>query len=128
MILKVLREGLGRVIILLDFLTRPKKMQRSEFGQQHVSAEVERFSLYQFYACPFCVKTRRTIRRLNLPIAVRNSQRGSAYRDELAVGGGKIKVPCLRIDENNTTTWLYDSNEIICYLEKRFGEESIAID
>lgn len=127
MILKVLREGLGRVIILLDFLTRPKKMQRSEFGQQHVVQAVERFSLYQFYACPFCVKTRRTIHRLNLPIAVRNSQQGSAHRDELAAGGGKIKVPCLRIDQNDTTTWLYESKEIIRYLEKRFGQESTPI-
>lgn len=127
MILKLLREGLGRVIILVDFLTRPKKMERSEFSQRHVVEEVERFSLYQFYACPFCVKTRRTIRRLNLPISIRNSQRGSVHRDELSIGGGKIKVPCLRIDENDTTTWLYDSKEIIRYLEKRFGQGPAAI-
>jgi len=124
LILKVLREGLGRIIVLLDFLTRPKKMQRSSSKQLQVARESEGLSLYQFYACPFCVKTRRVIHRLNLPIVLRNSQRGSEHRSVLETEGGKIKVPCLRIDEDDKTTWMYDSKEIIKFLEQRFGQES----
>lgn len=121
MIVKALREGLGRLIVLIDFLTRPKKTVRSETEQQQVAASAAGLSLYQFYACPFCVKTRRAIHRLNVPITVRDAQKGSPHRDELEAGGGKIKVPCLRIDDNGQTSWLYESSEIIQYLEERFG-------
>ena len=35
--------------------------------------------------------------------------------------GGKIKVPCLRIEENNKVTWLYESSAIIEHLQTRFA-------
>ena len=83
MILKILREGLGRVIVFADWLTRPKQMQRSETAQKIIEDKTSNLALYQFYACPFCVKTRRVIRRLNLPIEFRNAQHGSPWRSEL---------------------------------------------
>jgi len=30
-------------------------------------------------------------------------------------------VPCLRIEENGQTTWMYESNTIIEYLNQRFA-------
>jgi len=36
-------------------------------------------------------------------------------------GGGKRKVPCLRIEEDGKTEWMYESNDIIAYLEQRFN-------
>ncbi len=124
MIVKAIREGLGRLIVLIDFITRPAKMKRPEVEQQAVNDAVSNMSLYQFYACPFCVKTRRTLHRLNLPMEFRNAAKGSPYRDELLTGGGEIKVPCLRIDEDSDTRWVYESDEIIAYLEQRFGKDS----
>jgi len=36
-------------------------------------------------------------------------------------GGGALKVPCLRIeDEQSQVEWLYESAAIIRYLESRF--------
>ena len=35
--------------------------------------------------------------------------------------GGKGTVPCLRIEENDQVTWMYESSDIIDYLEKRFA-------
>jgi glutathione S-transferase len=35
--------------------------------------------------------------------------------------GGKFKVPCLRIEENGQSTWLYESKAIIAYLDERFA-------
>ena len=78
-------------------------------------------SIYQFYACPFCIKTRRSIRRLNLPMEYRNAQAPGPVRDELQQLGGKIKVPCLRIEDEKEERWLYESNDIIAYLDRRFG-------
>lgn len=122
MILKILREGLGRVIVFADWLTRPKQMQRSEAAQKIVEDKTSNLALYQFYACPFCVKTRRAIRRLNLPIEIRNAQQGSHWRSELAEEGGKIQVPSLKITEDDgKENWLYESDSIIRYLEKEFA-------
>ena len=120
MFLKLLRNGLGQLIIFIDFITRPKKMIRDEEVQNQVNKDTLTLSLYQFHACPFCVKTRRTIRRLNLTIELRDAKNNSAYRNELETEGGQIKVPCLRIEENNDIKWLYESNNIIEYLNKRF--------
>ena len=126
MILKLLREGLGRTIVFVDYVTRPKPIQRSPEDQAQVEKAAQELSLYQFYACPFCVKTRRAIHRLNLPIETRDAQNDQAHRAALEAGGGNIKVPCLRIDENNESRWLYESNEIIAYLNQRFDPIALA--
>ena len=119
-IIKGVREGLGRLIILIDFIFSPKKQQRTESDQEKINEEVKSMKLYQFYACPFCIKTRRVIKRLNLPIETRNAQSGQ-YRAELLAGGGEVKVPCLKIESDEGVQWMYESTDIIQYLEKRFS-------
>ena len=119
-IIKGVREGLGRLIILIDFIFSPKKQQRTKSGQEKINEEVKSIKLYQFYACPFCIKTRRVIKRLNLPIETRNAQSGQ-YRAELLAGGGEVKVPCLKIESDEGVQWMYESTDIIQYLEKRFS-------
>jgi glutaredoxin len=124
MFLKLLRESLGQLIVMLNFITLPRKMQRSAEAQKIVNAQASKMSLYQFKRCPFCVRTRRSIHQLNLPIEYRDASRGSPYRDELNTQGGQIKVPCLRIEENGNTQWLYESAAIIAFLRKQFGDEN----
>ena len=119
-IIKGVREGLGSLIILIDFIFSPKKQQRTESDQEKINEEVKSIKLYQFYACPFCIKTRRAIKRLNLPIETRNAQSGQ-YRAELLAGGGEVKVPCLKIESDEGVQWMYESGDIIQYLEKRFS-------
>lgn len=121
MIVRAIREGLGRLIVLGDALTRPKSIERTAVAQAKINEQVKDLSLYQFYACPFCIKTRRAIHRLNLPIATRDAQKTGQHRDDLSKFGGKIKVPCLRIERENKDQWLYESNDIIAYLEEQFG-------
>ncbi len=121
MLLKLLREGLGRLIVLIDWLTRPRKLRRPEEQQREVQVQLGELSLYQLYACPFCVKVRRAMHRLNLPIETRSTKQGSEFRQELQAEGGRLKVPCLRISEGDESRWLYESAEIIRYLEARFG-------
>lgn len=116
-----LREGLGRLIVFISWLTRGKKLVRNEQAQAEVDREAASLSLYQIYACPFCVKVRRAMHRLNLPIETRNVQKSGVYRDELAQQGGRVKAPCLRIEDQGQSKWLYESSDIIAYLEQRFG-------
>ncbi|HEY9201524.1 MAG TPA: glutathione S-transferase N-terminal domain-containing protein [Gammaproteobacteria bacterium] len=128
MFLKLLREGLGRLVILISFFIPLSNKQKRDAQQQACADRAtQSLSLYQFYACPFCLKARRAIKRLNLKIETRDAQKNPG-RSELNAGGGQIKVPCLRIDEAGETRWLYESDDIIAYLEKRFGENSSPCD
>jgi glutaredoxin len=121
MIVKALREGLGRVIVFIDWATRPKPMTRTAQAQAAVDAAARDLALYQFYGCPFCIKTRRALHRLNVPVETRDAQNDSKHRAALEAGGGKIQVPCLCIEEGGETRWVYESKDIIEYLELRFG-------
>jgi len=121
LILNALREGLGRAIAFVDVITRPKPLQRAPQLQRQVEAQTRDLSLYQFYACPFCIKTRRALYRLNLPVETRDAQHDPVHRAALEAGGGKVQVPCLRIGGQGDTRWLYESREIIAYLDQRFG-------
>ncbi|KGK41411.1 glutaredoxin [Nitrincola sp. A-D6] len=121
MLVKALRNGLGNLIIFIDFITRPRKMPRPAELQAEVDQATQKLALYQFRACPFCVKTRRTLHRLNLNVAVRDAKNDPQAREELQQQGGKIQVPCLRIEEADRVTWLYESAAINTYLEERFS-------
>lgn len=121
MIVKALRVGLGSLIVLGDRLTRPRPMRRSPAEQAAVEAAAQGLALYQFHACPFCVKTRRALHRLNVPVALKDAKNNPQDRQDLLEQGGKIKVPCLRIEEGDSVTWMYESNDIIDWLDSRFA-------
>ena len=119
--LRLLREGSGRVLILIDWLFKPSVVKRNDEEQAKVDQETKILKLYQFYACPFCVKTRRAIKRLNLKVETRDAQTAGKFRKELEISGGKIKVPCLKLEGAVEATWIYESNDIIKYLDERFS-------
>jgi glutaredoxin len=119
--LRLLREGSGRVLILIDWLFKPSVVKRNDEEQAKVDQETKILKLYQFYACPFCVKTRRAIKRLNLKVETRDAQTSGQFRKELELSGGKIKVPCLKVEGSGEATWIYESNDIIKYLDERFS-------
>ncbi len=121
LLLKIFRNGLGAVIAFLSWIIPPSKIQRSFAEQKKVDLQTQQLELYQFFGCPFCIKTRRAGRRLNLKIIIRNAQTAGKYRDELTKAVGKIQVPCLKITDGNEVKWLLESGEIIAYLEKRFA-------
>ncbi len=120
--LKLFRNGLGYFIIFISFFIPIKKLKRSSEEQKCVDNESLSLTLYQFQACPFCLKTRRAIKRLGLNIKTHEAKNNPARADLLA-GGGQVKVPCLRIETNDDEIWMYESNDIIAYLNDRFGED-----
>ncbi len=120
-VISLIRNALGGILVCLDIITRGTKLKREPLHQQQLNSELESLTLYQFFACPFCIKTRRKMYQLNLPINKLSVTKGSPHREELHNGGGKIQTPCLRIEERGEVQWLYDSNAIINYLEKRFS-------
>jgi glutaredoxin len=110
------------VILGVDFLTRPKPLVRDKEDQEAVDAMTAKMSLYQFNACPFCVKVRRQLRKQSLKIELRDAKNNAGFKDELTREGGKHKVPCLRIEEGEKSVrWLYSSGDISSFLEKEFS-------
>lgn len=121
-IVTLIRNALGCVIVFFDLITRGRKLKRNTKVQHQVESQLASLALYQFFACPFCIKTRRRMYKLNLPIVKRSISKGSPFRDDLLQNGGKIQAPCLRIEDKGEVTWLYESSAIIEYLEQRFGK------
>ena len=123
--LKLIRWLLGRLILVLDWVFSPRPLQRPAEQQLQVDEAVKKLSLYQFTACPFCVKVRRTMRRLNLAIPVCDALHNETCRSELLNEGGQIQVPCLKIVENDgQVKWLYESSAIVDYLNREFGAKA----
>lgn len=116
--MKLIRWLLGRLILLFDFIFTPRSKKRDVQTQAQLDSITENFKLYQFKACPFCVKVRRAIKRQGLKVETRDAKGNEQFRQELLEQGGKVKVPCLRIEENGQVTWMYESNDIIAYLNK----------
>ncbi len=118
----VVRAILGALILLLNWVFTPKSIKREASEQAAIDAQTAKLALYQYAACPFCVKVRRAMKRSALNIETRDAKRKEQFKEELLAGGGRLKVPCLRIEEDNgDVRWMYESGDIISYLEERFN-------
>ena len=121
--MRIIHWFLGTLILFVDWLTTPKGIQRSADAQAAITEQAKAITLYQYKACPFCVKVRRSMKRQSLPIATRDAKRSLTAKEELLAGGGLLKVPCLKIEgSDGNAVWMYESREIIYYLEQRFAE------
>ncbi|TVP54636.1 MAG: glutaredoxin [Halomonadaceae bacterium] len=118
---RTLRLILTPVVLISEKLSTPKGMERSPAEQARVDQACQSLALYQFNACPFCIKVRKEMARLSLPIELRDTQHNADHRQELEAGGGRIKVPCLLIiKEGGEKEWLYESDTIKAWLQERF--------
>ena len=119
---KLVHAIVGPILLALDWLATPRGVVRSAQAQQQVDSRTRNLLLYQFRTCPFCIRTRRAIQRLSLNIETRDALHDADSRARLLEGGGKIKVPCLRItDDGGKVQWLYESGDIIRYLEQNLA-------
>lgn len=115
---RALRMLLTPFMLLWARLATPKGIARANDEQRRVEHECKNLALYHFETCPFCIKVRHEIARLSLPIELRDPR----HRSDLETGGGKIQTPCLHItDEQGKVRWLYESADIIAYLQQRFS-------
>ncbi|HBR97386.1 MAG TPA: NrdH-redoxin [Gammaproteobacteria bacterium] len=124
--MRLIRFVLGRIILLVNWLTLPKGLERSEEAQRVVDEKLQDYRLYELTACPFCVRVRRECVRLSLPIT-RCNVSDPAVKAELEAGGGQFQVPCLRIARaDDADEWLYESAEIVAYLRQQFLPQDMA--
>lgn len=67
------------------------------------------------------MKVRRAMKRQSVNIELRDAKNDPTHRADLEAGGGRIKVPCLRIEKDGQVEWMYESSDIVTYLEKEFA-------
>lgn len=115
----VIRNLIGKLILFADKTNPPKTMQRNPEQQAAIDEKTQTLSIYEFKACPFCVKVRRELKRQGLNIELRDAK-SNPHKQTLIKEGGKHQVPCLRIDHGKSVQWMYESDDIIQYLRNNF--------
>ena len=119
---KTLRLVAGPVMLARERLTRPRPVLRPPAAQAQVDKQCRDLVLYEYRTCPFCIRVRQEMRRLSLPIERRDAQRDGGNREALVRGGGRAKVPCLKItDRSGKSQWVYESDAIVALLRERFA-------
>lgn len=118
--MKIIRWVLGRLILAIEFVMTPKGVQRDAQLQKKLDEETSKYRLYQFAACPFCVKVRYAIKKLNMKIELVDAKNDKHHQAELVAMGGQLKVPCLRISKDDgEDIWMYESDDIIRFLNQK---------
>ena len=115
--MKLIRIIVGFILKVLSALTMPKKAKRPQENLQGVISKLEGMSLYQYEACPFCIKVRRKLHELDIPLKLINAKE-EPFKSELLKEGGRLMVPCLKDEKANS--WMYESSDIINFLEGKF--------
>jgi hypothetical protein len=121
--MSVMQRMQGLCFMFADSCFKVKPVQRSSEEQASLDRESRRIQLYFCKTSPSSIKVKRRCEQLGLRIVEKDVERVNAYRNELIHGGGEVRVPCLRIEgtKGKETRWLYDGQEILAYLERRFS-------
>lgn len=75
------------------------------------------YSLYYYDSCPFCVRVLRTLQGLDIEVELCNILSDSRHRTKLQQATGRTTVPCLRIEKGNDSQWMFESMDIIRFLQ-----------
>lgn len=82
-------------------------------------APAQPLELWSFEASPFCRIVRETLCAMELPYVLHNVAKGSPSREAFVARSGKMQVPYL-VDPN-TGVEMFESADIVAYLEKTYG-------
>ena len=79
----------------------------------------ETYELYHSELCGFCHRVRHYMANAGWDIPLVDTLRDRDAKAALIAGGGKATVPCLKITRGDEVEWMYESMDIIHYLEAR---------
>ena len=125
MLLEPIRWIVGQGVLAYEKMTAPEPPELTPDQQAMLDAQTTGIALYEFPACPFCMKVRKEMRRNGLNIERRDARRNPSWGDELRSEGGKYQTPCLKItNSDGNVHWLYESNDIIDWLDSNIQKAS----
>lgn len=118
--MKISRHLQGFAFNLADRLIPVKPLSREPLEQSALDRESRRMHLYLSRHCPSSINIKRHCQRLGLRVVEKDVERVDSFRNELLNGGGTPKVPCLRVDGDESSDWFYSQEVILDYLQRRF--------
>jgi glutathione S-transferase len=78
--------------------------------------------LYHGETCRYCQRVRQAAAELGIDLPMKDAWQDPSALEELLAGGGRSQVPCLRIEDTaGKVRWMYESEQIVAYLQQRFG-------
>jgi len=83
------------------------------------TAKNTKFSLYYYDSCPFCARVVRSLNKVNVEVELRNVMTDSAHRSALQQATKRTTVPCLRIDSGTNSKWMFESMDIMRFLQSQ---------
>jgi len=99
-------------------------VKRSLKEQQKVNKAANDLTLYVSDTCPYCARVKKQVKHLNVPLKVKNLDKCHIFQKELLSGGGKAQVPCLKIERRQGSEWVYRSDKIARYIDRKFLPKS----
>jgi glutaredoxin 2 len=82
------------------------------------SAET-RYSLYYYDSCPFCARVLRALKGFKVDVELRDILTDSKHRSALQKATGRTTVPCLRIETGTDSKWMFESMDIMRFLQSQ---------
>lgn len=82
-----------------------------------VVTENTQFSLYYYDACPFCARVLGMLKSVNAKVELRNVLSDQNHRNALQKATRRTTVPCLRIDNGKDSQWMFESMDIMRFLQ-----------
>jgi glutaredoxin 3 len=77
-------------------------------------------TLYYKPTCPFCRRVLAVVDRLSIEVELKDVAEDETFASELVAAGGKMQVPYLV--DTTTDTAMYESDDIVAYLQKQYGQ------
>jgi len=107
--------------VLRDVTSMLASAWRPGAGSRYRAAHrpAQPLELWSFEASPYCRLVRETLSSLELPYVLHNVAKGSPRREAFVARTGKMMVPYLA--DPNTGTALFESADIVAYLERTYA-------
>ena len=115
-----IRKFVDSLLSLFDWFSRPQPISRSEEESKRLAKATSGLALYDYKGCVASRKARHEIRRLNIDIERRDIGKCSIHQDNLLAEFGKLKAPCLRVEEKGEVHWIDEPEKIVFFLHDRF--------
>jgi hypothetical protein len=118
--MNVSRQLKGLAFEWVDKVVPVRPVERSAHEQLRLDRASRRMHLYFSPCCADSISVKRHCHKLGLRVVEKDVVRVNAYRNELVNGGGDSRIPCLRIEKEGKTDWVYSLESILGYLNQRY--------
>lgn len=78
-----------------------------------------KFALYYYDSCPFCQRVLASLPKVKVDVEKRNVMQNRSFSEQQRKATGRTTVPCLLIENEGKETWMFESADIIRFLQSQ---------